>query len=52
MKDYNNVLLKLGGRVGAADSKKSSSEADCRQRGETVPLGDSCLPELQASARE
>ena len=29
MKDYNNVSLKLAGRVGAVDSKKSSSEADC-----------------------
>lgn len=39
MKDYDNVSLKLVGRVGAADSTKSSSEADRWQRGETVPRG-------------
>lgn len=29
MKDYNNISLKLVGRVGAIDTKKSSSEVKC-----------------------
>lgn len=52
MKDYDNVSLKLVGRVGAADSTKSSSEADRWQRGETVPPWDCCLLKLQASEKE
>ena len=46
MKDYNNVSLKLVGRMGAADSEKSSSEADCWQHTEMGPPRDSCLLEL------
>lgn len=39
MKDYTNVSLKLVGRVGVADIKKSNSEVTCWQCGEMVPRG-------------